>query len=569
MKFIFKIKNQIANYSEAKFIALTALMVLVISACSLQGPWEYVVEEQTIYKGIYVSASVIGEESIKSICFEPIYDLDEAKAQNFAFYDSAIVKVIGPFSNGSDTLLLSSTKKYPNCFEGDSSALTSKGSVYSLDAQMWWDSSGVSVKTLISATTKIPDSHEMVNGVANAASLPGAAADMVVLNILIEKYADELLPIMNDSAAIGLFMFEKQDEIAEIIANSPKIEFNDGDTLLYLTGSLNGEGLLFYNQYSDDVKGISLSFYGDSTGGRGETPWQNFGGFISLDTADFASDGYSGASGFVSDVDYPDGSNYMDSSLTFNFNLSKGYNKFYSYAVDSTYYNYYQTAIMGSRNSRVKKLYNIDGAIGYFSGKVKDSIGIYIEFLESASYYPYDIARAMNCSREGASTGADEVSGYWYENWRELHYCESMYQNWCDTTAYEGVDCIGASVQTSLENNQEWNYILDSLNLSYSDKEIEKNKEFGETIYCVTNNFPDGEVCSTYKTECLDADEETDCMKYLWAYCQYRNWDINTYPQCGSAMVSYNLEKKLNSNIWDREVEQYCSANPDVEQCKR
>ena len=78
---------------------LCVLAVFFLAACSdFHGPWDYYPEKRDVYTGIFTYGTIVAGEN-PEICFSKIYELDEASAQNFAFYDSAYVTVKGYFKS--------------------------------------------------------------------------------------------------------------------------------------------------------------------------------------------------------------------------------------------------------------------------------------------------------------------------------------------------------------------------------------------------------------------------------------------------------------------------------------
>ncbi|MBR1745445.1 MAG: hypothetical protein IJ734_05640, partial [Fibrobacter sp.] len=98
--------------------AVLSVLLVVITACDFHGPWEYYPDEREVYTGIYTYGH-ISDFTNPEICFSKVYELDEASAENFAFYDSAYVTLQGKFKigeNGYDTTIVMRTIGNPNCF---------------------------------------------------------------------------------------------------------------------------------------------------------------------------------------------------------------------------------------------------------------------------------------------------------------------------------------------------------------------------------------------------------------------------------------------------------------------
>src|SRR5574344_1786639 len=131
-------------------------LCLLFAACDLQGPWSYWPEDDKQYRGVYTLAYVIADRPVNRMCFQRLLSLNEAASDNFAFYDSAAVKISGNFSGRDTTLSLAPESVYPNCFDGPADLLAERGKNYSLDAYFVWDSSGKSVRSHYTAEATVP-----------------------------------------------------------------------------------------------------------------------------------------------------------------------------------------------------------------------------------------------------------------------------------------------------------------------------------------------------------------------------------------------------------------------------
>src|SRR4051812_23512869 len=87
-------------------IRAAAVLALVLAAC-IQGPWDYYPENPPTFKGVFATGYVLAKRPLTQLCFERILSLDEEHTQAFAWYDSADVRVSGPFSGQSQTVVLS------------------------------------------------------------------------------------------------------------------------------------------------------------------------------------------------------------------------------------------------------------------------------------------------------------------------------------------------------------------------------------------------------------------------------------------------------------------------------
>ena len=46
----------------------------------------------------------------------------------------------------------------------------------------------------------------------------------------------------------------------------------------------------------------------------------------------------------------------------------------------------------------------------------------------------------------------------------------------------------------------------------------------------------------------------------MWQWCSDRNWDYETFPQCGPALVNRFVVDSLKSSVWEKEVKNWCES---------
>jgi hypothetical protein len=576
-----------------------AISMLLLSSCGFQGPWEYKPEKQDIYRGIWVYGHIVADRPIQDLCFEKLYSLDETWTEAFAFFDSAQVQVTGVFSGQSQTVVTIQHPSRANCFVGDSSLLAQPGESYTLNATIWWDSAGTAAQSILSGVAYVPTNFKVVKGLTRPEALPFQQVSDSALTVdsLLSLYGDTLTTLLSDTAALSDFLTDNPDLMLLLVQLFPDqadslgfgavdsteqddqfvyIPFASGDTLRYLNQDLKLSGWphKLVTSYSEDVGGVLISHFFDSTGGEFESLFSNFGGFAA-DTGDYASSGFQHRNQYYLAQSDIDGTNIIDSLPLFNLYLKAGLNRFVVYGTDTAYGYYVQTAIVENESAKVQKRYNIEGGAGFFSGFIADTIDIYITVMDSAKYFPFAITRPYNC-RYIAQPFADESkakNGDWPKSWTiaESAYCRELYQPHCESVGYNEVDCIGASVYQSYLQGQSWDYYYDSLSLDFGQEQVTKFKNWGDILYCTYEGFPQNSTapCDSLQIECQQTEGENDCKTYLWIACEDVQWDYETHPQCGPALVSYVKDKNVNSSILEKQVNNYCKSHPEVYQCQR
>ena len=171
----------ISNGFSRRFLSsfVWILSSLILAACDFHGPWEYYPEERDIYTGIYTYGYIVADER-PEVCFSKVYELDEAMAENFAFYKNAKVTMEGrfggEFGTGEDeTIRLESSQDNPRCFLPSSNKISRciyivgggvtckpdytgiEGETYTLEATFEWDSAGHNVESTYRAKATIPN----------------------------------------------------------------------------------------------------------------------------------------------------------------------------------------------------------------------------------------------------------------------------------------------------------------------------------------------------------------------------------------------------------------------------
>jgi len=553
---------------------LATLFALSLLAGCIQGPWDYVPENEEQYKGIWVYGHVVGGRPVSEVCFVKLNPLDETYTLEFPFYDSAEITIEGDFNGSRTSMTLEADDDIPNCFNGDSSLIAQNGGRYSLDAVIYWDSAGQNVRSHLYADTYIPAEWKVDKNLVSAAAKDPSSASMddmaTLLEVLEEAYGDTIFSLLSDTSALMAFYSENEAEITRLLGGE-LVEFQNGDTLTYMTGELNANGYYFPTSYSEDARGVLYTLGMDSTGGAPKSMWSDFGdGLFTMDTMDYAKGGYKHRLFYTSQF-WTDEGMSLDTLLMFNFYFGTGRNTIYFYGVDSSYNDYINTAMIENENPKVEKLYNIENGAGFFSGMALDSAWFYIKAPDDLPVYDFDEARASLCRSEETDFGAGKKEGYWPDNWVQFNYCRNFYRNWCEATNYAETDCLAASMLTSLENGHNKWHLRDSLNIPQKAGISEKIEAFGERLWCAQSEFTSqgGVDCAPLRQECQETEEINGCKDVLQIWCKDQNWDWEEHPQCGPALVSYIVDHDIKSGILGEQKALYCSEHPEEFHCNR
>jgi len=525
------------------------LMVALLVAC--QGPWSYWPDETQPYLGIFTYAHVISDRPISEVCFTKMLKLTETNVDAFAFYDSASVRITGPFSGSSVTLQLTPRNDNPNCFEGPADQIAQVGGRYTLEATFRWDSSGTMVLSQFRSQTYIPENFSVETALAPAPALQeNAFADPRVLDALISAYGDTIITLMSDTASAIVFYQQNAQGISQILRNilSP---YQRGDTLYYMAPPNDLLSHFFVPRYDDQVGGVLITQYFDTTNTAfGESTFDSFFG-MKADTLDKAMVGNRHRLSFLRNEDVGSVGNAMDSLGVTNGWFVIGRNDFLFYATTMEYADYLYTAIQSVDDSRILPKYNIDGGAGIFAGMMVDTFTVYAKAQPGAKSYPYMRARTLFCKAEG---------------W-DGKECRSHMPSFCAENGYRDHECWPMAVKTALDSGLAWNALLADTVPSDSFPAVRYG---GEKKWCIANGFPDSLASATCKAEyslAMASDTVNQSMRDLWNWCSDRNWPLDLHPQCGNALVSRVRLEKRTSSVLEREITRWCAAHPQDPQC--
>lgn len=524
--------------------------LLFLAAC--QGPWSYWPDDTAPYLGVYTYAHIVSGRPVSDVCFAKMLKLTEAKEDAFAFFDSATVRITGPFSGLDTVLALTQNSGKPNCFDGPADLLAEVGGDYSLDATVYWDSSGTRVSSHFTSQTYIPKTFRIVTALAPApALLTDAYSDPRVLNALHDAYGDTLYSLMADSAAALAFYQANAEGISKVL-RSILTPYNEMDSLYYMDPPNDLLSHYYVPEYSSDVGGVLITeVFDTSTVAFGSTTFDTFFG-QQADTLDKAVVGDRHRLSFLRNEEVSSAGNALDSMAVSNVWLTIGRTDLLFYATTPEYADYIYTSIISADDSRIKAEYNIVGGAGIFTGMLVDTFSVFTQSLPGGKAYPYMRARTLYCKDQG-----------WIGK-----ECRAHMATFCAENGYVDHECWPISVRAALDSGLAWNAFLADTVPVDSQSVVRYG---GEKKWCMAHNFPDTLSTGTCQLEyklAQESDTPNQSMVDLWSWCYDRNWPIANAPQCGTALVSWTRLNDPESFVLVRETNKWCNANANDPQCK-
>lgn len=519
---------------------VVALCTLAFSGCDFHGPWEFYPEETEIYGGIYTYGYII-EGSSPRVCFEKIYQLEEAAAENFAFYDSAYVTVEGMFNDGASTLRLLPGSTDPNCFgvlrvasiAGMQSMPDTRqglaGETYTMHAYFKWDSAGTTVESRFRAKATIP-----VNFGTKGISIP----------------------LQNGK-------YKWRDYKAKPIGEGSEVV--DVDFLEYPMDMSVFKIALDYNESVGGV--IAVMLYDNEKGGESMNTTINhmLGGMLSSD-----STGYTGISmhdplehmvyeGYETN-EVIAGIRNLDSVMMTNMSFPIGDVRLRIYATDKAYADYRNKVMAALEDPRVVPESNIEGGMGVFSGMTGVEVRLKVH---ADDFVTFEHISQKECIIDG--TGQDQ------KPWGSKA-CRLNREKLCMPSYYYVISdeaCYSTEIVAGLrEEGYVWYTYLPT---KYDAKAATAAFAEGLMLYCIESDFENNDEadCNSLYKQCQESLERTSCKETEWEWCADRDWNLEEYPQCGTALVSRYYLEEQKSSILKKVVENWCKANPKDKQCSR
>lgn len=523
--------------------AVLSALLVAVTACDFHGPWEYYPDEREVYTGIYTYGH-ISDFTNPEICFSKVYELDEAAAENFAFYDSAYVTLQGKFKIGEneyDTTVVLQTWDKPNCFRANEYGIL--GESYTMDAYFVWDSAGSTVKSRYTAVASIPKPVKVTG-----------------LNIPKQDGSYEFREY-TDGKVIGVdfLEFPMDMEFVKCALDFDKSIGGVLSVLNYDASSVESQNTTI-NQM---LEGLTEA---DSAGYRGIAMHDPFERRQNL--------GYT-------ENRWIGGFNNLDTLYLMNMMLPIGRISVDMYTTDRAYVDYERKVKESVGDSRVVPESNIENGMGVFFGMSKTSL----ELIVRGEGVNMDHIAINECDYTG---NGDE------ESW-ETRACR-LYQDiacagvsltdissalvWGNAHAYQYYEDSSFSnpnrdYKTCFPSHVKMAMMLDttkwSIFLPDTISDADKSEAYADGLkrYCVASNFESNHIadCSELEELCLKNTEKNYCKEYLWEWCADRDWDMLEYEQCRSAFVSRYYLEEQKSSILKREVEEICNyAFPHIDE---
>lgn len=504
------------------------LCAFLFSSCSdFDGPWSFYPEDSVAYKGIYTHGYVVAGQK-PHVCFSKLYNLDESASENFAFYDSASVTVSGKFSNGDTLVELSSISNKPNCFTTNAEALGVVGESYTMNAAFKWDSAGEKVKSRYSGVAKIPTKLS-----AKSITPPG------------KKVVSDQKPILNTHEYLD---FDYQEYPYDAYTYNIGMDYDTTVQGMLMTLAYNADSDSNGESMNTTMFHMLESFLDEDSSG--------YYGFTMLDATEKTR-----SFGFESRLKIGDFYN-LDTMFITGMQLPIGKSTIKIYAVDQAYADYQNYLLESFEDPRVKARTNIENGNGVFAGMLVDSV---LMNIHSDDYITYSYARVYGCDNHKDADGDEDP-------WN-TKYCRLFQETYCSdsSTVVKPIPtCYPVAVKLAmLHDSSSWSvYLPDTISDVSAKQEAYAD---GLKRYCVSSNFKSTSIadCEQIYEECQVALDSNSCKDYIWKWCSDRDWDLSTYPQCGTALVSEFYSKQLNSSVLQRVVDLWCKENENDPQCKR
>ncbi|MBF0429956.1 MAG: hypothetical protein HQK83_01655 [Fibrobacteria bacterium] len=462
-------------------------MVCCTCGCLIQGPWDYTPDNPPEHRGLWVSGYVIAGKPITNICVEKILPLDEEYTDAFSFYKSAEVTISGKISGNQRNITLTQHPEERNCFVGANDELPEKGESYELVGSITWDSAGQTITTRFSSTAQIPQNFQvrktarapvqahtgMIDTAGNfdavETGISGKSIEQLLANlseegqkIFEETYQDTILQLISSGDSVGLNTVSALafTELAPYIQN-PLLEYDNGDSLFFLTGDLYFLSHYFSSERSDDVGGAFISHNYSEVTGSFDNGLGPFLGIFEPDTADYRIEGTKRRMFMYPNLENDEWS-LLDSMAVFNAFLYQGKNRLFFYGFEQAYVDYMETVVDGNGDPKIKPMFNVTGASGVFSGAVVDSFDVFIKGDTKTAVYTRLASMVANCKEENGGHMQSRTP------WHEDKECRDYYPIYCDSIGWNDKNCAKDLIGEMLVSGLDMESFLDSMYLADS-----------------------------------------------------------------------------------------------------
>jgi hypothetical protein len=582
-----------------KVKGLVLLAALSFTSCWIQGPWDYSPSNEAPFQGLDVNAYLIADRPVTDICIERMHTLEEEYTPAFAWYSTAQVEIQGKWSDGTTrALTLSPNPEKPSCFRAgmaDMALYPVRGEQYQFAAKMAWDSAGTTVTTALSATTRVPKEFTIVKdsgASANIAAYPLGESigddplaffntlDTIGQNKFLDRWGDQLEAVASDSAKLEKFIADSgqavlayaQDLLQE---HGKKFKYSSGDTVYYLTGTLNNLSHSYKSIYDSSTIGIVLvSHKIDTTSFIPENSFSEItkrftGGVVPPSSLAFRGDTRRVLS-------YPNqflrGVNVINPLQVLNTYFFGGLNKLYFTAFDSNYRRYVETYIDDGQDPRVKKRFNIQGGWGFFTGGVTDSFELVVKLPPTIpgqtplQFYSNFETRAHRCSEAG---------------WSKDENCRRFRLTYCETIGFDEEKYRAANSETFGNYKGYEKYSTCGSEIAY--KAFMEGQASGTWAQSQSLTAPSAQEDTLGMAwACLQKGMSQNECKFLeskftaktlnpvinWSYdwCKDRNWR-DSAGSCSQILVSYVRVGQSKSPVLKQQADQFCRQNSNNAFC--
>jgi len=536
------------------FPTVALLAGLFLAACDFHGPWDFYPEKRDVYTGIYTYAYV-PLDGAPYACFSKVYELEEASAEDFAFYDSARVTVQGKFQKDGenyDTTLTLRPTDDPNCFSTNlftflPNLVGIQGESYLLDAYFVWDSAGTTVASTYRATATIPEPVKITG--LNVPQQDGSY-----------KWKDY------QASSSGLI-----DPVQITFLEFP-MDMMFVKCALEFDNSVGGVlAIMNYNMYNEESQNTTLNHMLE---GVTEVDSMGYRGITMHDPLEIRQ-----SLGFTENRTIA-GMNNLDTLYLTNMMLPIGQIIVNLYTTDRAYVDYERKVKESVSDSRVVPESNIENGMGVFFGMSKTRLALDV----SGSGVPLDYIALQECDKEEG-----ENSDSWDSRACRLYQDVACAGNTllknpdlieANASAYEyyrnpsygelnkgAKTCYASHVKAAMMlDTTRWSLFLPD---TIRAKDKENAYADGLKRYCVASDFKSNTIadCTEMHELCINSLEKNYCKEYLWQWCADREWNMVDYRQCRSAFVSRYYLEELQSSTLEKVVRSICEEE-DLPACK-
>ena len=572
-------------------LSIIAALILALTACSIQGPWDYDLEEKPPFAGIFVYGQLVADLPVENICFDRLYQLDEMYTTAFSFYNQAQVQIKGVDQNGTDkVILLSAVQGNPNCFTSTENFLPQKGKSYQLTATFNWDSAGTVVNSVLTSTANIPTSFEMSDSARASSDVlsPGTGENIAGDPIatfqslppkaqedFLRIYGDTLSVLQNDSALFAAWIGKNIVQLSKVTDSlldlyDTKIYYKQNDSIYFLWRA-DTRSHFFKAIASPEIKSIVVTHRFED---EARIPLIGFMQLIDKSAPKPEKFFYKGQIDRLKTESRIQNKNFssFDTLGVVNTWFVGGKNTLYFYGMEAFYDLYDQTVIQSVDNPLSRPRTNINGGFGYFVGSILDSFVVNVKIPKSQLSYTQFEANAAFCVN--TKPNGDKIPESW-----EATLCRPFKMKYCKQVNFNDVEyaqknptiltkgnyktCFEEKVWSELEKGTPLENSLASMSVP---DEATKQIAFsnGTTEYCIRNGFKSG-LCDSDLKKCQDKTQASTSKTNQRNWCKDNSW---AGVGCDWALALYCRETNPNAPNLCKPAKAFCAQNPTHVVCQ-